>query len=274
MFNQTLIQPARALSLDEVQRAAPSIFADTPHAKLSERYTLIPTVKVLEALQHEGFVPTRVMQARVRDDSGIVTAKHLVRLRHRDQLGRPATVDAIVPEVVLVNSHDGSSSYQLHAGLYRFVCSNGMVVNDGCIGSLSIRHTGDVVDDVIEGVYEIVKETPRLIERVGVYRKTHVVDREAMVLADAALALKYEPGKAPIGSDQLIEPRRTEDRGADLWSRINVLQENLLRGGLRGQSANGRRLRTRAVTSVNDDVRLNKALWRLAEEFARLKAAH
>ena len=274
MFNQTLLQPARALSLEEVQRAAPSIFAQAPHAKLSERYTLIPTGKVLEALQHEGFVPTRVMQARIRDDIGISTARHLVRLRHRDQLGRPATVDAIVPEVVLVNSHDGSSSYQLHAGLYRFVCSNGMVVADGCIGSLSIRHTGNVVGAVIEGVYEIVKDTPRLIERVADYRAIRVSDHEARVLADAALDLKYEPDKAPIGPDQLIVPRRAEDHGADLWSRMNVVQENLLRGGLRGLSASGRRLRTRAVTSVTDDVRLNKALWRLAEEFARLKAAH
>jgi len=274
MFNQTFIQPVRALSLDEVQRAAPSIFAEAPHTKLSGRYTLIPTGRVLEALQHEGFVPTRVMQARVRDDSGVGYAKHLVRLRHRDQLGRPAAVDAIVPEVVLVNSHDGSSSYQLHAGLYRFVCSNGMVVADGCIGSLSIRHTGDVVDDVIEGVYEIVKETPKLIERVGDYRTTDVSGREALALANAALELKYEPGQAPIVPEQLIAPRRAEDRGTDLWSRINVVQENLLRGGLRGRSASGRRLRTRAVASVHDDVRLNKALWRLADEFARLKLAH
>jgi len=274
MFNQTFIQPARPLSLDEVRRTAPSIFAEAPHTKLSGRYTLIPTGRVLEALQHEGFVPTRVMQARVRDDSGIGYAKHLVRLRHRDQLGRPAAVDAIVPEVVLVNSHDGSSSYQLHAGLYRFVCSNGMVVADGCIGSLSIRHTGNVVDDVIEGVYEIVKETPRLIERVADYRGTNVNDREAMVLAGAALELKYEPDKAPIGPNQLIMPRRAEDHGTDLWSRINVVQENLLRGGLRGRSASGRRMRTRAVASVHDDVRLNKALWRLADEFTRLKQAH
>ncbi|MCC6206565.1 MAG: DUF945 domain-containing protein [Gammaproteobacteria bacterium] len=274
MLSRTILQPARALSLDEVQRAAPSIFAETPHAKLSGRYTLIPTGKVLEALHHEGFVPTRVMQTRIRNESGIGTAKHLVRLRHRDQLDRPATVDAIVPEVVLVNSHDGSSSYQLHAGLYRFVCSNGMVVADGCIGSLSIRHAGNVVDEVIEGVYEIVKETPRLIERVADYRATSVSDREARVLAGAALDLKYEPDKAPIGPDQLIVPRRAEDHGTDLWSRMNVVQENLLRGGLRGQSANGRRLRTRAVASVSDDVRLNKALWRLTEEFARLKAAH
>lgn len=274
MLNRTMFQPARALSLNEVQRAAPSIFAEAPHTKLSSRYTLIPTGKVLEALHHEGFVPTRVMQTRIRNESGIGYAKHLVRLRHRDHLDRPATVDAIVPEVVLVNSHDGSSSYQLHAGLYRFVCSNGMVVADSCIGALSIRHTGNVVDEVIEGVYEIVKETPRLIERVTDYRAISVSDQEARVLAGAALDLKYEPDKAPIDPDQLIVPRRAEDHGTDLWSRMNVVQENLLRGGLRGQSVNGRRLRTRAVASVSDDVRLNKALWRLADEFASLKAAH
>lgn len=144
MRNRLFIQLARAMSLAEVKRVAPSIFAQAPHSKMSGRYTLIPTSKVLEALLHVGFVPTRVMQARARNESGVSAAKHLVRLRHTDHLDPKAAVDAVVPEVVLVNSHDGSSSYQLHAGLYRFVCCNGMVVADVCAGSLSIRHTGNV----------------------------------------------------------------------------------------------------------------------------------
>lgn len=274
MNHHTVIHPARALSLDEVRRQAPSIFAEAPHEKLSRRYTLIPTGKVLEALQTEGFVPTRVMQARVLDGSGVSYAKHMVRLRHVDFLDRPASVDAIVPEVVLVNSHDGSSSYQLHAGLYRFVCSNGMVVGDGCVGALSIRHTGDVVNEVIEGAYEIVAETPKILDRVETYRGVDVAIDEAVVLAEAALGLKYGDDPSPIQAEQLLLPRRSEDEGKDLWSRVNVMQEALLRGGLRGRSSNGRRVRTRAVTSVGDDVRLNKALWRLADRFAELKKAH
>ena len=271
MRNRIFIQPARAMSLAEVQRVAPSIFAQAPHSKMSGRYTLIPTSKVLEALLHVGFVPTRVMQARARNESGVSAAKHLVRLRHTDHLDPKAAVDAVVPEVVLINSHDGSSSYQLHAGLYRFICCNGMVVADGCVGSLSIRHTGNVVNEVIEGVYEIVKETPKILGRVADYRGVNVDDNEAAILAQAALSLKYEIGTTPISADQLIVAQRAQDGGPDLWSRINVIQENLLRGGLRGRLSHGRRLRTRAVTSVGEDVRLNKALWRLADEFAKLK---
>lgn len=273
--HRTVIQPARAMSLDEVRRVAPSIFTDTPHEKMSRRYTLIPTGRVLEALQSEGFVPTRVMQARKRDDSGVTFAKHLVRLRHVDFLERPAAVDAIVPEVVLLNSHDGSTSYQLHAGLYRYVCSNGMVVANGCVGSLSIRHTGDVVKEMIEGAYEIISETPRIMERVEHFRDVSVASDEAVILAESALELKYGDGPSPILAAQLLQPHRTEDNGGDLWSRLNVVQENLLRGGQKGYaSTSRRRVRTRAVTSVSEDVRLNKALWRLADRFAELKSAH
>ncbi len=271
----TIIHPACAMSLDEVRRKAPSIFAEAPHEKMSRRYTLIPTSRVLKALQSEGFVPTRVMQARVKNLSGISYAKHMVRLRHVDFINQAAAVNGMVPEIVLVNSHDGSSSYQLHCGLYRFVCSNGMVVSDGCIGSVSIRHSGDVVNEVIEGVYDIVSETPKMIERVDHYRGIEVDDDEAIVLAESALDLKYEPDSAPLRPKQLILPRRVDDLNTDLWTRLNVIQENLLQGGINGYaSTSRRRVQTRPVKSVGENVRLNKALWKLTDRFAELKRSH
>lgn len=265
-----MTQCTGVLSEQDIRRRAPSAFAIEPDVRMSARYSLISTWDVLQALQNEGWYPTTVRQTATRDGMRRSYAKHLVRLRHCNDVNMRAVVGEVVPEIVLLNSHDGSSSYQLHAGLYRFVCSNGMVVSDGLIGKQTIRHSGNVIDSVIQGVYEIVGDIPTLTGKVDEYRSTVLDDEESVIFAKAALQLRYgdEP---PIAADQLLRPRRYEDARPDLWTRFNVIQEHILKGGNRAYASNGRRTTTKAITSVNEDVRLNKALWTLADEMARLK---
>ncbi len=196
------------LSDDQIRTVAPSIFADAPHESRSERYAYIPTAAVLAELRKEGFQPFMACQTRVRDEGKREHTKHMLRLRHASQIN-----GAEANEIVLLNSHDGTSSYQMLAGMFRFVCSNG-------------------------------------------------------------LALKYDdPDKpAPITESQILMPRRFDDRRPDLWSVFNRTQENLTQGGLRGRSANGRRQQTRPVQGIDQNIRLNRALWLLADGMRQLKA--
>ena len=60
--------------------------------------------------------------------------------------------------------------------------------------------------------------------------------------------------------------------GHDLWRLFQRVGENALRGGQPGRSAQGRRLQTRPVGSIDRGVSLNRALWMLAEEMRKLKA--
>jgi hypothetical protein len=113
------------LSDDQICRVAPSIFADSKHESRSERYTYIPTIDVLNGLRNEGFQPFMVCQTRVRNPGKLDFTKHMLRLRHADQIGGEEA-----NEIVLLNSHDGSSSYQMVAGLLRFVCKNGLVAGE------------------------------------------------------------------------------------------------------------------------------------------------
>jgi len=109
------------LSDDQIRRVAPSIFADAPHESRSERYrySYIPTATVLQELRGEGFEPFMVTQTRVRHEDRRDYTKHMIRQRHASQInGREAN------EIILLNSHDGTSSYQMLAGMFRFVCSN------------------------------------------------------------------------------------------------------------------------------------------------------
>ena len=85
--------------------------------------------------------------------------------------------------------------------------------------------------------------------------------------------MKYDENEAPITANQLLSTRRIADRNPDLWSNFNRVQENIIRGGLRGRTANGNRTTTREVKSIDNNVKLNKALWILADGMRQLKQA-
>lgn len=256
------------LTDDEIRRAAPSIFAANPHGSRSARYTLIPTIDVLTALRKEGFQPFMVVQAGVRNEDRLDFTKHMIRLRHEGQIN-----GAEANEVILVNSHDGSSSYQMLGGVYRFVCENGLICGD-TVEDLRVKHRGDVVGQVIEGAYTILKDFDRVDASKGEMKALELDDGEQRAFARAALAMRYEEGKAvPVTEDQLLRLHRREDDAANLWTTFNVVQENLVRGGLRGRNAKGRRVTTRPVQGIDQNVQLNRGLWVLAEEMRKLKAA-
>lgn len=256
------------LSDDQIGRVAPSIFADAPHESRSERYAYIPTAAVLTALRKERFQSFMVAQTRVRNEDRRDFTKHMIRLRHANQIN-----DAEANEIVLLNSHDGTSSYQLLAGLLRFVCKNGLVFGD-TVADVRVPHKGDVAGHVIEGAYEVLSGFDRVKESRDAMRAITLNDGESEVFAHAALALKYDdPDRpAPITESQILMPRRHDDRRPDLWSVFNRTQENLTQGGLRGRSANGRRQQTRPVQGIDQNIRLNRALWLLADGRRQLKA--
>jgi hypothetical protein len=257
------------LSDDQIHRVAPSIFAEAPHESRSQRYAYIPTATVLTELRKEGFQPFMVTQTRTRHEDRRDYTKHMIRLRHASQINARGEAN----EIILLNSHDGTSSYQMLAGMFRFVCSNGLVCGD-TVADVRVPHKGDVAGQVIEGAYQVLHGFDRALESRESMQAITLDEGEAEVFARAALSLKYDdPDKpAPITESQILMPRRFDDRRPDLWMTFNRIQENLTKGGLSGRSANGRRQQTRPVQGIDSDVRLNRALWLLADGLRQLKA--
>lgn len=280
-----------ALTNDELKKKAPSIFATAPWGDVSEKYAFIPTIDVVERMREEGFFPVRAEQSLARIDGKREFTKHMIRFRRAQdmvdrQLANPGhhffarhgQVEPEIPEIVLVNSHDRTSGYQLEAGLFRLVCSNGLTVKSSDMGSVSVRHTGaNTAGLVIDGCCRIVEAMPAVLERVETMKSVKLDPRERELFAAAALQLRYPDdadGKktAPFEPTKLLVPRRVEDQASDLFTTFNTVQENFMKGGVRGRGATGKRMSTRAITSVNEDLRMNKALWLLAEGMAKLKA--
>ena len=263
-----VLRADRPLSDDQIRAVAPSIVADAPHGSRSERYAYIPTATVLTKLRQEGFEPFMVCQTRVRNEDRREYTKHLIRMRHASQInGSEAN------EIILLNSHDGTSSYQMLAGMFRFVCHNGLVCGDTA-ADIRVPHKGDVAGQVIEGAYEVLQGFGQVRQSRDAMRAITLDTGEAEILARSALALKYgDPDKpAPVTESQLLVPRRFDDRKPDLWSAFNRIQENMIKGGLSARTALGRRQRTREVQGIDQNLRLNRALWMLADGMRQLKA--
>lgn len=252
----------------EMLKKAPSIFAMQAHESRSERYGYIPTIDVINGLRKEGFEPFSVIQARARDAGKIGHAKHMIRLRHVDQMSGPEA-----NEIVMVNSHDGSSSYHMMAGQFRQVCSNGLVCGD-FDQDIRVRHNGSVVHNVIEGAFQVLTQFDRVNEQKEGMKTMTLDDEEQLLFANAALSLRYEGaehGLSPIKPLQLLNSRRIEDRKNDLYTVFNRVQENVIRGGLPSRSANGNRTTTREIAGIDQNVKLNRALWLLADGMRQLK---
>lgn len=271
--SMTTAQNLSGLSLDDIRRTAPSVFAEHPHESRSQRYAFIPTSSVLERLMSEGFRCTKVQQARTRIEGKQGYTKHLMTFTHPSTRGDNESGASLA----LLNSHDGGSRYKLLAGRIRYACLNGLLCASETYGELAVGHTGDVIGRVIEGSYSVIEQAEKAGGQVEQWRGITLQPDEQREFAHAAALLRWDgvEEKAPVVPERLLQVRRNEDRGNDLWRTFNVLQENLVRGGQAGhlRTANGARRSVRAVNGIDGNVQLNRALWSLTERMAALKAA-
>lgn len=262
------VSTPRVLTHDELRRFTPSVFAAHPWERMSSRYRHVPTIEVVDILEDRGFFPVRAAQSRTRIEGKEAFTRHAIRFRHQDHLG-PVTVGEEVPELVLTNSHDGSSAYQFHLGLWRLVCSNGLCVASADFGGISVRHSGgsDFTDRILDASFRIVEDTPKTLATVEAWKGIELSPPEQTAFASAAVELIEKPAIQPA---QLLAPHRREDAKPDLWTTYNRIQENVIQGGVTARNERNRRTTTRPVKAVDRDIKLNKALWRLTEEMAKM----
>ncbi|EHE6023683.1 DUF945 domain-containing protein, partial [Salmonella enterica] len=238
----------------------PSVFGEDKHTSRSEKYTYIPTITLLENLRREGFEPFFACQSRVRDPGRQDYTKHMLRLRRAGQI-----TGQQVPEIIILNSHGGESSFQLLPGVFRSVCTNSLVCGQS-FGEIRVPHRGDIAGKVIEGAYDVLGMFDRVEEKREAMQSLLLPPPAQQALAKAALTYRFGEEHQPVTTTQVLTPRRQEDYGQDLWTVWNTLQENLLKGGLPGRTAKGKRSHTRAVNGIDGDVKLNRALWVMAEQ--------
>jgi hypothetical protein len=264
------------LSIDQLHRKVPSVFTEIAANHTSQKYKIISTIQVIQGLETQGFVPVKAVQMRSHNSENRPFTKHMLRFRHVDV--RP-TVGGLFPELVLVNSHDGLSSYKLSAGLYRLICSNGLIAGEN-YKIIRVRHQGDVVGNVIEGSFEVMKSAEQLLQSADEMSSVQLTSDEKQIFAEAVHQLRFDgdltlAGNAIKAEDFIRARRRAEQNIDDLFTVFNIAQENVIKGGLRGwakdQNGYSKRVSTREIKSIDQSNALNKALWTLAEKMRELK---
>ena len=246
------------LSLEEMKSTAPAIFATEPSPNVGNKYGFVPTYKMLERLKEEGYYPTKVSQ-KGRSPFG----KHMIRLLHRDALAEKMETDVgtLLPQAILINSHDTTASFNMMMGIFRLVCSNGMIVSQGPVEKKKFRHVS-IEEEVLVSVGEIVEHLPLVVDDANQMRGLKMSQSIIQSFAEEAIGLRFDFDVEP---EKVLVPRRTFDEGNDLWSVLSRVQENLMRGGF--EITRKKPVTSQEVTNVDMDVKINRGLWDLAKRY-------
>jgi len=262
MFINSAVKPLDAIVLAGI----PTLSAERAWSGVSSKYAFLSTAKVIESLSSEGIKPYSVKTSYTRNAEKYGYTKHLVRFRpHKSEAIADRSIGGVHPEIVLTNSHDRGSSFCIELGLFRLVCSNGMVVSSGVFDAFRVRHVGTSIAEVLKAVHSIVGQFPQIEDAVRRMQAVQLTDYQRESMASVAMGLRWEAGKAPFEASRLLSTRRSADSGLDLWSTYNVIQENLTQGQRANRYMHSRG--TRAIKSIDSDLSINRGLWQLAEQF-------
>jgi hypothetical protein len=253
------------LTESNLRHLVPSIYAEAKAESRSDRYTFVPTWEIVKSLQKINYYPVKAMQCKARTKEKKEVTKHMIRFRQNGIIEK----NGLLPEIVLMNSHDGSSSYQLRAGIYRLVCSNGLVVGNDQF-CYRVRHQGDIIGNVLESVNQLTDMLPGVTEKAIDWSQKFLTREQQEVFAESASKLKWDRDETLINPNEILRVRRAADYGKDLWTTFNVIQENFIRGGVLTQNKEGVQSKSRKTNSINENLRLNTALWTLTEKMAEL----
>lgn len=271
-----LIQSERAaLSLDTVRVRVPSVFTREAHPDRSADYRYMSTADIIQPLYEQGYGMFEARQSGARDALNIPYRRHMVRMRQTTGLRQ---VGDSLPEVIITNSHDGGSAWRFMVGVFRLVCSNGLILGTGFC-DVRVKHSGHALDEVRRAFEFVQADLPRVGDAIRAFEARQLSSEEQEEFAMRALVARF--GAKQDGSPNTImtpahalRHRRYDDQGPDLWRTLNRVQENLVRGGQEIQPRdsngfrNGRLRVVRGVKSVGPVVDFNRALWNIASELA------
>lgn len=292
IITHTALTADRTRNKDYTRSA--SIMATRSASTTSDKYAFVPTYEVINKLEDSGWEVKDWRETGAQKEDNIGFQKHIIRLRKQGQENKMLEVNEIIPEIVLTNSHDAGSAFNLMAGLFRCFCSNQCVVSESTIASHRVLHKGYNHEQILDAVYRIVEDTPKVIDNVNKYKNIQMSQTDRQLMGETALEMlygeegetdKWEEFDLSLSAEKLIIPRRSQDSQKNLWTTYNTIQEKFLQGGrfmVSKEEADYYNKRgwnnlnwikagkTKKIKAIDKDVKLNRALWTLTENQAEL----
>jgi hypothetical protein len=250
-----------------------NILSETAHPNMSAKYSFVNSLQIAETLESRGWNLVNASSRKSKFEDRNKYSMHWMRFRNEST--KLKNVDDMIPEIYCRNSHDGSSATVFEAGIFRLICTNGLVVKDSSFGSLSLRHAEKNVKALHEYLDQFVNGFQNVGQKIERMQLIKLEDSQAIEFAKKSMALLWGEQTPGIEVSEVLNPRRPEDKSMDLWSTYNRVQENLSKGGLTGlvstqsltKKNTVRRTKTRGIKDSFRYVNFNSKLWELTESY-------
>lgn len=277
------------LSMDELRKACPAAFKTTPtNPGVSNKYVHANTATVVEDLAKLGWKPVQAKQCRPKKNSSGIRSFHMIAFQNPEvKICKPVTnadgttteiVDSY-PRIILTNSHDGFNSFKFMVGLFRLVCSNGLVVCSDEMVNMSIRHINYDFETLRRVVTTAIEQVPYIVNTMNTMKNTVLSEEDKKELATAVVKIRKDmEDDQKLDIDEatimdILNPVREEDKSDDLWTVFNICQEKMIKGGYQSVGKNDKVRKQRKITSIKKDVDYNQRLWEVATRFMPATAA-
>jgi hypothetical protein len=268
------------LTEEEIRKTCPFAFKTAPtNPGVSERYVQATTIDVIHDMAKLGWLPVVAKQCRNKSNSKGIRSYHMIAFQNPNiKVMKDDNEVEAFPRIILTNSHDGFNSFKFMVGLFRLVCSNGLVVADEEFGNMSIRHINYTFEELRKTVVAFVAKLPEQISVLNQMRKYHMTDEQKHAFAVEAIKLRkgYEKDAKVQISEETIEdvltPVRKEDEGNSLWNVFNTIQEKIVKGNFHYSEQTKKPRKMRKITSIVKDLQINKELFNLANSYIKVAA--
>jgi hypothetical protein len=262
------------LTKDQLKDKCPLAFAEAPtNPDVSGKYLFVNTETIVDDLDKLGWKPVQAAQRKSRGKETIFS-KHMVAFQNPDIKIKGSDGDDSFPRIIMTNSHDGMQAFKFSVGIYRLVCSNGLVVADEEFSDFKIKHKGYTFEELRGVVNEAVADLPNRVQVLNEMKNRVLTKEEKSKLALDAMLIRA--GIAP-GSEKakkfnyddetiidILDPKRKEDEGDDLWRVFNVIQEKITQGDFHAALSGAKVRKVRKIKSFEKDLKVNKELFKLA----------
>lgn len=269
------------LTKEDLQRQCPMAFKEVPtNPNVSNKYVHANTMTVVDDLAKLGWYPVQAKQCRTKKNSSGIRSFHMIAFQNENIKITKTTDDGnsvvdTYPRIILTNSHDGYNSFKFMLGLFRLVCSNGLVVCDNQMVNMSIKHINYTFDELRMVVKTAIEEVPNIVNTMNEMRNINLNEKQKQELASEVLKIRkgideneqYEVEQSII--DDILSPVREEDKSNDLWTIFNICQEKLIKGGFLTITNKNKHRKVKSITSIKKDMEYNQRLWKTASKYLK-----
>lgn len=260
-----------ALTESDIRQAAPQAYAAAPKPGLSAKYSFLPTSRIISDMDALGWKVASAKANRSRTQVNQDYGNHVIKFFHPDVFIQDSegNVESYI-NVVVMNNHSGTGSFKFELGIFRLVCTNGLVIKDQDMGSFNIRHSGYSFEQLQETLNEAIERLPQLVGKINEYNMITLTPTQQKDFARRALELRSYSDRVPTDEElaEFLAPRRTQDQGDSLWVILNRVQESVMKGGYHLTNARGKARKAKSIKNIQQDIKLNQQVWELAMEYA------